>query len=64
MLSGEIKKELIDVLQPIVAAHQENRKNVTLDVIKEFMKPRKLEFPGLKDPPPPTKKSKGKSKNK
>ncbi|KXJ13302.1 tryptophan--tRNA ligase, cytoplasmic [Exaiptasia diaphana] len=49
MLSGEIKKELIQVLQPIVAAQQERRKHVTMDVVKEFMKPRKLEFPGLKE---------------
>ena len=47
MLSGEIKKELISVLQPLVAEHQERRKLVTDDVVKEFMTPRKLEFPGL-----------------
>ena len=28
-------------------AHQERRKLVTDDVVKEFMTPRKLEFPGL-----------------
>lgn len=50
MLSGEIKKELIQILQPIVAAQQERRKHVTMDVVKEFMRPRKLEFPGLKEP--------------
>ena len=47
MLSGEIKKELISVLQPLVAQHQERRKLVTDEVVKEFMTPRKLEFPGL-----------------
>jgi len=47
MLSGEIKKELISVLQPLVAEHQERRKLVTDKVVKEFMTPRKLEFPGL-----------------
>ena len=47
MLSGEIKKELISVLQPLVAEHQERRKHVTEDVVREFMTPRKLEFPGL-----------------
>ncbi|XP_031557779.1 tryptophan--tRNA ligase, cytoplasmic-like [Actinia tenebrosa] len=50
MLSGEIKKELIQILQPLVAAHQERRKLVTDEVLAEFMKPRKLEFPGLKEP--------------
>ena len=47
MLSGEIKKELISVLQPLVAQHQERRKLVADEVVKEFMTPRKLEFPGL-----------------
>ena len=47
MLSGEIKKELISVLQPLVADHQERRKHVTEEVVREFMTPRKLEFPGL-----------------
>lgn len=47
MLSGEIKKELISILQPLIAEHQERRKHVTDEVVKEFMTPRKLEFPGL-----------------
>lgn len=47
MLSGEIKKELISILQPLVAEHQERRKLVTDEVVKEFMTPRKLQFPGL-----------------
>ena len=49
MLSGEIKKELISVLQPLVAQHQERRKLVTDDTVKQFMTPRKLEFPGFND---------------
>ena len=44
LLSGFLKKELIDVLTPLVLAHQEARKKVTDDLIKEFMTPRKLEF--------------------
>lgn len=47
MLSGEIKKELISVLQPLVAAHQERKKLVTDEVVREFMTPRKLEFTGF-----------------
>ena len=44
MLSGELKKELITVLQALVSEHQERRKTVTDDVVKEFMKPRPLNF--------------------
>jgi len=44
LLTGNLKKELIEVLQKIVANHQEKRKLVTDDVVKEFMKPRKLKF--------------------
>lgn len=42
MLTGELKQELINILTPIVTAHQENRKNVTDEVVKQFMTPRKL----------------------
>jgi len=44
MLTGEIKKILIETLQPIVAKHIERRKLVTDDVVKEFMRPRPLKF--------------------
>jgi tryptophanyl-tRNA synthetase len=44
MLTGEIKKELIDVLQKLVGAHQEKRKQVTEEIVKKFMTPRKLIF--------------------
>jgi len=44
LLSGFIKKELIDVLTPIVLQHQERRKLVTDDTVREFMTPRPLEF--------------------
>lgn len=44
MLSGEIKKELISVLTPLVAAHQERKKEVTDEIVKQFMTPRKLIF--------------------
>lgn len=42
LLTGFLKKELIEVLQKLVAKHQENRVKVTDDVIKAFMTPRKL----------------------
>lgn len=44
MLTGEIKKEIIGVLQSLVAQHQEARKKVTADVLQQFMTPRKLNF--------------------
>jgi len=44
LLTGELKKELISVLQPIIAAHIERRKLVTDDMVKEFMTPRALNF--------------------
>merc|ERR1712146_49 len=42
MLSGEIKKELIDVITPLVQVHQQARAQVTDDIVKTFMTPRKL----------------------
>lgn len=44
ILTGELKKELIDVLQRLVAAHQEAKCKITNDVVKQFMIPRDLGF--------------------
>lgn len=44
MLTGELKKTLIDVLQPLIAEHQARRKAVTEETVKEFMAPRQLSF--------------------
>ncbi|XP_063222597.1 tryptophan--tRNA ligase, cytoplasmic [Bacillus rossius redtenbacheri] len=44
MLTGELKKVLIDVLQELVSTHQARRAEVTCDVIQRFMEPRKLKF--------------------
>lgn len=44
LLSGEIKKLAIDCLSPIVAAHIEKRKQVTDEIVEQFMTPRKLNF--------------------
>jgi tryptophanyl-tRNA synthetase len=44
LLTGDLKKELITVLQSLVSAHQERRKLVTDDVVKRFMTPRPLKF--------------------
>ncbi|XP_027704937.1 tryptophan--tRNA ligase, cytoplasmic [Vombatus ursinus] len=42
MLTGELKKTLIEVLQPLIANHQARRKEITEDIVKQFMTPRKL----------------------
>ncbi|KAF7991872.1 hypothetical protein HCN44_010673 [Aphidius gifuensis] len=44
MLTGDLKKIIINLLQVIVAEHQEKRKLVTDDIIKAFMEPRDLGF--------------------
>lgn len=44
LLSGEIKKALIEVLQPLVASHQEKRANVTEQVLDHFFSVRPLKL--------------------
>jgi tryptophanyl-tRNA synthetase len=44
MLSGEVKKELIGVLSDMVGEHQARRKDVTEEVVKEFMRVRELTY--------------------
>ncbi|XP_077179802.1 tryptophan--tRNA ligase, cytoplasmic [Paroedura picta] len=44
LLTGELKKALIETLQPLIATHQQRRKQVTSETVKEFMTPRKLAF--------------------
>nr|XP_034192925.1 tryptophan--tRNA ligase, cytoplasmic [Osmia lignaria] len=44
ILTGELKKELINVLQPLVAAHQETRNKLTDETVKQYMIPRDLGF--------------------
>ncbi|XP_076069136.1 tryptophanyl-tRNA synthetase isoform X2 [Oratosquilla oratoria] len=45
MLTGELKAELIKVLQKLIQDHQNIRQTVTDDNVREFMTPRKLNFP-------------------
>lgn len=45
ILTGELKKELIDVLQPLVAAHQEAKSKLTDETVRQYMVPRDLGFP-------------------
>ena len=44
MLTGEVKKELIGVLQVMVQEHQDRRAAVTPEIIKSFMEVRPLDF--------------------
>jgi tryptophanyl-tRNA synthetase len=44
MLTGEVKAKLIEVLQPMVAAHQQRRAAVTDEVVRRFMAVRPLEM--------------------
>ena len=48
MLTGEIKKILIQVLTDLVTKHQERRAKITLEEVKEFMTPRPLTWQGGK----------------
>jgi tryptophanyl-tRNA synthetase len=40
MLTGELKTELVNVVRTIVADHQDRRRQVTDDVVRQFMTPR------------------------
>ena len=42
LLTGSLKKELIDVLTPIIAEHRERRSRVTDEMVHQFMSPREL----------------------
>ncbi|KAL9658682.1 hypothetical protein ABK040_006216 [Willaertia magna] len=44
MLTGEVKKILIEILQKIVKEHQERRAKITDEEVKEFLSVRKLDF--------------------
>ncbi|XP_041351527.1 tryptophan--tRNA ligase, cytoplasmic-like isoform X1 [Gigantopelta aegis] len=44
LLTGFLKKELIGILQDLVSKHRDRRAQVTDDVVKQFMTPRKLKY--------------------
>ncbi|XP_077587986.1 tryptophan--tRNA ligase, cytoplasmic [Stigmatopora nigra] len=44
LLTGELKKILIETLQPIIAEHQARRKEITDETVEQFMTPRPLNF--------------------
>jgi tryptophanyl-tRNA synthetase len=58
LLTGELKKMAIELLQQYVKEFQENRKGVTDTLLKSYMTPRKLEWKG--NPNPVKKPEKGK----
>lgn len=44
LLTGELKKILIDVVTPILKDHQERRGKISEELLKQYMTPRKLCF--------------------
>jgi tryptophanyl-tRNA synthetase len=44
MLTGEVKKILIELVQQLVKDHQERRALVTEEIVQEYMRVRPLEF--------------------
>ena len=54
LLTGDLKKILIDVLTPMVVEHQARRKGITDSLAMEFMQTRSLNF-ATKSPPAPSK---------
>ena len=58
LLTGELKKMAITLLQEYVRDFQERRKEVTDDLVAQFMTPRKLEWKGNPNPKPREKKTK------
>lgn len=61
LLTGELKKLAIDLLQKNVEEFQARRALVTDDVLASYMKPRKLQWAGNPSPkpkPPPEPKAK------
>lgn len=68
LLTGELKKLAIDVLQKNVEEFQERRKAVSDEVLASYMKPRRLQWAGNPNPkpkpPPEPKKGKGEGKAK
>nr|XP_011425754.2 tryptophan--tRNA ligase, cytoplasmic [Crassostrea gigas] len=44
LMTGSLKMELIEILQKLVGEHRERRAEVTDDMVRQFMKPRKLKY--------------------
>lgn len=63
LLTGFLKKELVEILQKLVGEHRQRRASLTDDVVKQCMTPRKLKFDYPPPTPPSEKKKKKKQKN-
>jgi len=63
LLTGNLKKRLIEVITEIITDHQERRKSVTDEMVEHFMTPRKLKF-DFAAPVPKAESSPSKKKNK
>ena len=59
LLTGELKKMAITMLQEYVKEFQERRKGVTDEVMRSYMTPRELEWKGNPNPVKKEKKAKG-----
>ncbi|XP_011425754.3 tryptophan--tRNA ligase, cytoplasmic-like [Crassostrea angulata] len=44
LMTGSLKMELIEILQKLVGEHRKRRAEVTDDMVRQFMKPRKLKY--------------------
>lgn len=44
LMTGSLKMELIEILQKLVGEHRKRRTEVTDDMVRQFMKPRKLKY--------------------
>lgn len=62
LLTGELKKMAIEALQSVVESFQDRRKAVTDEVLRSYMKPRKLQWGGNPSPKPKESKPKGEKK--
>lgn len=52
MMTGELKKMAITLLQEYVGEFQTQRKEVTEEIMRQYMTPRKLEYKGNPNPKP------------
>lgn len=60
MMTGELKKMAITLLQEYVREFQDRRKEVTEEIMRQYMTPRKLEWKGNPNPKPKETKDKKK----
>jgi len=64
LMTGELKKMAITMLQGYVKGFQERRKEVSDEVMRKYMTPRELEWKGNPNPKPKEKKKESKGEGK